>query len=230
MKTLFRKENLKKTILSLVYLVFGVMFCVMPTKMFNFVESALCFVLLIVGIVGILVYSVLSAEDKEVKILLWGIVGLALSICMFLEQRLFGIILSLIIGLGGVGMIISGLKLKKAKNIQWVTDFVIGVVVTALAVATIVLSGTKVAENIIAVFFGIMCLINGIYSIVELILLVKKESKQANEKPADEKETEEQTTEETHEEKLEKVEQSKAEEKKVQEPKEEKPKAKEKKK
>jgi len=212
MKTFFRKENLKKTILSLVYLVFGVLFCVMPSKMFNFVESALCFVLLVVGIIGILVYSLMSAEDKEIKLLLWGIVGLALSICMFLEPRLFGIILSLIIGLGGVSMIISGLKLRKTKNIQWITDFVIGIIVTALAIATIVLSGTKVAENIIAVFFGIMCLINGIYSLVELIILAKKESKQAKEKPAEEQETEEIKAEESQKDKEPKTEEQKVEE------------------
>lgn len=222
MKTFFRKENLKKTILSLVYLVFGVLFCVMPNKMFNFVESALCFVLLVVGIVGILVYSVMSAEDKEIKLLLWGIVGLALSICMFLEPRLFGIILSLIIGLGGVSMIISGLKLRKTKNIQWITDFVIGIIVTALAIATIVLSGTKVAENIIAIFFGIMCLISGVYSLVELILLAKKESKQAKEKPAEEQAKEEIKTEETEKVEEPKTQKQKVEEIKVKEIKEEK--------
>lgn len=222
MKTFFRKENLKKTILSLVYLVFGVLFCVMPSKMFNFVESALCFVLLVVGIVGILVYSVMSAEDKEIKLLLWGIVGLALSICMFLEPRLFGIILSLIIGLGGASMIISGLKLRKTKNIQWITDFVIGIIVTALAIATIVLSGTKVAENIIAIFFGIMCLISGVYSLVELILLAKKESKQAKEKPAEEQAKEEIKTEETEKVEEPKTQKQKVEEIKVKEIKEEK--------
>ena len=222
MKTFFRKENLKKTILSLVYLVFGVLFCVMPNKMFNFVESVLCFVLLVVGIVGILVYSVMSAEDKEIKLLLWGIVGLALSICMFLEPRLFGIILSLIIGLGGVSMIISGLKLRKTKNIQWITDFVIGIIVTALAIATIVLSGTKVAENIIAIFFGIMCLISGVYSLVELILLAKKESKQAKEKPAEEQAKEEIKTEETEKVEEPKTQKQKVEEIKVKEIKEEK--------
>lgn len=192
MKTFFKKENLKNTISSFVYLVFGLMFCIMPAKMFNFVESALCFVLLIAGIVCILIYSLMSVEDKEFKMLFYGIIGLVLGICMFLFQRLFGIILSIIIGLGGVSMIISGLKGKKTKNPQWIADFVIGLVVTALAITTIVLSGTEVAEKIIAIFFGIMCLINGIYSLVGLIILAKKESKQAKtEKEESKSETQE---------------------------------------
>lgn len=177
MKTFFKKENLKNSILSLVYLVFGLMFCILPIKMFNFVESALCFILLIVGIVGILIYSLMAVEDKDFKMLLYGIVGMALSICMFLLPRLFGIILSVVIGLGGVSMIISAIKLKKAKNSQWISDLIIGIIVSALAIVTIVLSGTNVAKKLIAIFFGVMCLINGIYSLVNLIILAKKESK-----------------------------------------------------
>ena len=64
MKTLFKKENLKNTILTLVYLIFGVALLVSPVNMFNFVESALCFVLLAVGIVCVFIYSLMSADDK----------------------------------------------------------------------------------------------------------------------------------------------------------------------
>ena len=70
MKTLFKKENLKNTIFTLMCLVFGVLFCVMPAKMYNFVESALCFVLLAVGIVCIVIYSLMSADDKILKVLI----------------------------------------------------------------------------------------------------------------------------------------------------------------
>lgn len=201
MKTFFKKENLKNSILSLVYLVFGLMFCILPVKMFNFVESALCFMLLIVGIVGILIYSVMAAEDKEVKMLLYGVIGLVLSICMFLFPRLFGIILSVIIGLGGVSMILSAIRLKKTKNPQWISDLVIGIIVTTLAIVTIVLSGTNVAKKLIAIFFGIMCLINGIYNLVNLIILAKKESKQSKIEQQKTEEKVEETISETKEEK-----------------------------
>lgn len=218
MKTFLKKENLKSTIYSLVYLVFGLLFCIMPAKMFNFVESALCFVLLIAGIICVLIYSLMSIEDKEFKMLLYGIVGLVLGICMFLFQRLFGIILSIVIGLGGVSMIVSGIKGKKTKNPQWIADFVIGLIVTTLAITTIVLSGTEVAEKIIAIFFGIMCLINGIYSLVGLILLIKKEGKQTSSE--DSEETKSETQEKVETEKVEESEDLKTEETKLEEPKE----------
>ena len=175
MKTLFKKENLKNTILTLLYLAFGISFCVTPVKMFNYVESALCFILLAAGIVCVLIYSLMSTDDKIVKLLVYGVIGLVLGLCMMLVPRLFGVLLSIVIGYSGISMIISGLKLKKAGQKTWITDFVIGVVVTALSVTTIVLSGTNAGKGITSVFFGVILLINGIYSLVQIIIKLKKE-------------------------------------------------------
>jgi uncharacterized membrane protein HdeD (DUF308 family) len=177
MKTLFKKENLKNTILTLVYLIFGVALLVSPVKMFNFVESALCFVLLAVGIVCVFIYSLMSADDKILKLLIYGVLGLLIGLCMMLVPRLFGVLLSLIVGYSGVSMIVSGVKLKKEGQKTWITDFVIGVVVSALSVTTIVLSliGSAIGRNILAIFFGIILLTNGIYNLVQIILMLKKQ-------------------------------------------------------
>ena len=101
----------------------------MSTLISNFVESALCFVLLAVGIVCVFIYSLMSADDKIMKLLVYGIVGLLIGLLMIFVPQSFGILLSLIVGYSGVSMIISGVKLKKAKQRVWITDFVIGVVV-----------------------------------------------------------------------------------------------------
>lgn len=177
MKTLFKKENLKNTILTLVYLIFGVALLVSPVKMFNFVESALCFVLLAVGIVCVFIYSLMSADDKILKLLIYGVLGLLIGLCMMLVPRLFGVLLSLIVGYSGVSMIVSGVKLKKEGQKTWITDFVIGVVVSVLSVTTIVLSliGSAIGRNILAIFFGIILLTNGIYNLVQIILMLKKQ-------------------------------------------------------
>ena len=132
---------------------------------------------MIVGVAGILIYSIMSSEDKEPKVLVLGIIGLVLAICMFLVPRLFGIILSLIIGFSGASMLYSELKNKNSQKTEKITGLVIGGVVTGLSIVTIVLSGTNVGKKIIAIFFGVMCLINGIYSLVDLILKLKQERK-----------------------------------------------------
>lgn len=182
MKIIFKKENLLKTISTFVFLVLGVLFCVIPVNMYNFVESVLCAVLLLVGIVLILIHSLMSGEDKNFKLILYGIIGLALGLCMLLVPRVFGIILSVLIGFSGVSLILTAQKQKKETGKGWITDFVIGVIVSVLSLATIVLSGTNVAKTIIAIFAGVICLINGVYLLIGLIKLIKSERKQLKEK------------------------------------------------
>ena len=197
MKTLFKKENLKNTILTLVYLIFGVALFVSPVNMFNFVESALCFVLLAVGIVCVFIYSLMSADDKILKLLIYGIIGLLVGLFMMLVPRLFGVLLSLIVGYSGVSMIVSGVKLKKAGQKTWITDFVIGVVVSALSVTTIVLSliGSAIGRNILAIFFGIILLTNGIYNLVQIILMLKQQRVNKKKELAEKSVSGEETTE-----------------------------------
>lgn len=174
MKILFKKENLKTTILALIYLLMGVSFLVVPVGMFNFVETALCVILLIAGVAFIMFYSLMSVEDRNFKNLIHGIVLLALAVCMMIVPRFFGIILSLIIGYSGVSLIISGLKEKKKGEKLWITEFVIGLVVTVLSIVAMILSGTNSAKKIISIFFGIILLINAIYSLTQLVVLVVK--------------------------------------------------------
>ena len=214
MKTLFKKENLKNTILTLVYLIFGVALLVTPVKMFNFVESALCFILLAVGIVCVFIYSLMSADDKILKLLVYGIIGLLIGLFMMLVPRLFGVLLSIIVGYSGVSMIISGVKLKKAGQKTWITDFVIGIVVSALSITTIVLSllGALIARNILAIFFGVIFLTNGIYSLVQIILMLKKQKENKKKELAEKLVSGEETTEIVEEEKEPVVEEQKVEE------------------
>lgn len=176
MNILFKKENLKTTIFTIIYLIFGLLFCIMPTKMFNFAESILCGGLLVVGFVCIVIYALMPGDIRMFKLLIYGIFALVLGLFMLMLAKFFGIILSVIIGASGVNMIIDAVKEKKLGTKTWITDLVIGIVVTALAVVTIVLSGTNVIKNMIAVFFGIMMLIEGIYDLVQLILILKEEN------------------------------------------------------
>lgn len=177
MNTFFKKENLKTTILAAVYLVLGILFCSMQVKMFNFVESFLCFVMIIGGVVCISIYALMSSDGKEFKLFIYGIIAVVFGFLMLTLSRFFGIILAIIVGYNGVLLIIQALKEKSKINKQWITSFVIGIIVTALAIVTIILSGTNSAKKILSLFFGIMFLIEGIYDLVQLIMLAVREHK-----------------------------------------------------
>lgn len=180
MNVIFKKENLKKTIFCILYLVFGLMICILPSRMFNFVETALCIILIFAGIFCILVYSLMPSDAKMFKMLIYGIVSLGFGFLMLFVAKFFAIFLSALIGINGVILIIDAMKEKKQIKQGWIASFVIGIVVTVFALAVMILSGTSVSRNLLAVFFGIIFLINGIYLAVDLGIIISKSSKIAN--------------------------------------------------
>ena len=181
MNILFKKENLKTTVLTILNLFLGVLFCVVQVRMYNFVESVLCMILLGIGVVCITVYALMGEDDKILKLLIYGILATATSVFMMIWHRFFGIVLSLVAGFGGVLMLVEAIKAKKKGQKLWVTDFVIGLIVSTMALVTIILSGTNTAKIILSIFFGLIFLIQGVYSLVQLIILCKKEKRAKNE-------------------------------------------------
>ena len=177
MKTLFKRENIKVTIAAIIYLLFGVLFCVMPIRMYNFSETILCAFLLGAGIVCIVIYALLSHEDKPLKLLLYGIIGVVLGVLILMWPRLLGVILSLIIGYSGTMLIVEFIKNKKQGSKTNVTELVIGIIVTLLSVVAIVLSGTNAAKNILSIFFGLICLTQGLFSVAQLVVVLKQEKR-----------------------------------------------------
>lgn len=177
MNIIFRKENLKKTILCSAFLIFGLLFCILPTRMFNFVESTLCMILLIAGIFCIIVYALVPSDEKMFRLLIYGVVSLVFGLLMLIISKFFTIFLAVLIAVNGVSLIIDALKIKKHTPKLWISDFVIGTIVCSLALVTIILCGTKASKNLLAVFFGIILLINGIYYLVELIQISAKHQK-----------------------------------------------------
>ena len=174
MKILFRKENILKTFLTALYLIAGILFFILLGRMVDFAESVLCSLLIIIGVVCIVIYSILPAESKVYSLLLYGAICAFMGFLILLVPRFFGMVLSIMIGIGGINFVIGARKLKLAGDNSWITSFVIGLVVCALAIVSIVLSGTNIAKNILAIFLGINISIQGIYNLVELILLIKK--------------------------------------------------------
>lgn len=177
MNILFKKENLKKTILTFCYLVLGVFFCLMPKRMYNFVEFVLCYLLLAAGIICIIIYSLMPSDDKEFKLLIFGVLSTAFGFCMILWHKFFGVFLSAIICYSGVCSIVSALKQKRAKERGWVTEFVIGIIVTVLSITTAIFSGTNVSKNILSIFVGVILLLNAGFGISGMVVLIKSEKK-----------------------------------------------------
>ena len=177
MKELIKKENIKLTLSAAIYLVFGVLFCVFLNQMVDFAESAICFVFLIAGAIMMLIYGLLPADAKIVKILVYALAMLIIGLLILFVRKFFIFALAAIIAFGGIQSITDAIKEKK-ENKPWIVQIVIGSVIVALAIAVIILSGTNTAKNIISLFLGITFLIEAIIEIVALVKIVKMAKEQ----------------------------------------------------
>ena len=51
-----KKEQIKATVIASLCIVFGILFCIMPSKTFGIVETIVCVALLLYGVISILIY------------------------------------------------------------------------------------------------------------------------------------------------------------------------------
>ena len=129
MKILLKKENIKILLSAVIYLVLGVLFCALLGNMLDFVETTICFVFLVVGVVLLLAYGLLPADGKIYQILIYGIVCLGLGLLILMVRMFFMIALAAVIAYGGIQSIMTAVKLKK-QNKNWKVNLFIILMLT----------------------------------------------------------------------------------------------------
>ena len=172
MKILLRKENIKLLLSTVIYFVLGLLFCIFLGRMVEFAETIICFVFLVLGAVLLLVYGLLPSDGKIYQLLIYGIVCLALGLLIVLINMFFIFALAAIIAYGGIQSIMSAVKLKK-ENKKWKGELIVGSIIVTLAVAVVVLNGTNIARNIVAVFLGVTFLIEAVFETIAIIKLLR---------------------------------------------------------
>ena len=172
MKVLLKKENIKLLLSAVIYFVLGVLFCTLLGRMVEFAETAICFVFVILGTVFLLIYGLLPGDGKILQLLIYGIVLLGVGLLILMFRTFFIIALSFVIAYGGIQSIMSSIKLKK-QNQKWKGELITGSVIVALALAVVILNGTNIASNIIAIFLGVTFLIEATFEAVAIVKLVK---------------------------------------------------------
>jgi len=171
------KNNILKILLIVLYIVVGILLLIQLNGMLNFIESVLCAVLFVAGIIFIVLYALVPYENREYKFLLYGILCVGLGVLMIFVPRFFGIILSGIIGFGGFSLILENIKSKRDGNKMKIVDLIVGIVVCLLALSTLVLSIVYPEKDILAIIFGINLLVLGIYNLVVLIIIFTHKDK-----------------------------------------------------
>lgn len=165
-----KKEQIKAIVWSSIFIIFGVLFCAMPSKMMTAIETIVCVSLIVYGVVNIFVYCLVNSESKEIARLLKGAVATGIAILLMFVNAVFVFCLGLVVVISGVIYIVSAVKDKKAEDKKWWTGLVIGIVLSVVGLAISILFNTKITQNIVMVIFGITLIADGVVRLIYIFV------------------------------------------------------------
>ncbi len=171
-----KKEKTKTIIVSALLILFGILFCLLPQKFVNAIETALSVFLIIYGLFLIISYCVQPLIYRNSTTIVEGIAIICIGVLLALIPSLF------VLGIG-IAILISGLKtfgyafdVKEIGDKHWWVDLVSGAFVFALGITIVVLCNTKTATNILMIMLGLSLAVKVVINLI-LVFALHREFK-----------------------------------------------------
>ena len=171
----FKNKLVIHTIIASVCLIVGILFCVIPTQTLGAIQTISMIAFLAIGFIATIIYCLAPEGYHNMKWLGIGVVFIGLGLLLVYVSAAFVISLALLIILSGAVNLYRGIKQYKSdKQKDMWFEIVFGAVIALLGLAALILSSTKIAENIVMIMFGVMLILKGVFDIV-LLFVLKKE-------------------------------------------------------
>lgn len=170
------KEQIKPVLIYSVFIVLGLLFCLLPGRMMNTIETLVCVGLLVYGLINIFAYCLVSSDIRDPMKLVKGTIATAVALLLVFINALFIISIGLVIVISGVNYIMVAVKDKRVGDKKWWIGLIVGIIITLLGVAVVVLCNTKIARQIVMIIFGGALIVDGAVRLV-FMFASKKEIK-----------------------------------------------------
>lgn len=174
MKTL--KENLNGILLSLFEIVTGILLLANPAAFTSGIIVACGILLLIVGIISVIKYFRLSAEDgAKSQFLLKGLAALLIGSFLTAQYQWLMITFPLLTVLYGVGILFTGLAkvqwavdMIRLKRGRWVLPAVSAII--SIVCAAIIISSPFSSTAVLWMFTGISLIVEAVFDVIALFI------------------------------------------------------------
>ena len=191
-----KDKNVQMLIISIICVIFGVLFCVLAQTMLNFLQTVLCIILLLYGGFHLVSFCVIAYEDKQVSTFFHGIVPFAVGMLLIFVPSFF------VNAFGAIVLVLEILRLivaVKHKKQYWIINLIASIFFMIASIVLIVLCNVKINQYVVMVILGAILILEGIVNL-SLMYAGKKL------KPKTIEETKEPEVEQSLEEKSENVE------------------------
>lgn len=163
--------------LSILFVVFGILFCVLSQTMLGVIETAICLALIVYGAFFLLVYCLIDSDTRETKSVIKGVGAIAIGLLIIFIPAFF---------MSAIGAIIAGynaLLIARAKNMKeskiegWKSVLISSITFTVLGVGLIVIAIVKVPSLVLMIYLGVTLILQGGYNLVKMYVADKKKNK-----------------------------------------------------
>ncbi len=173
----FMKEKIKITIISIALIVIGILFCALPEKSLELIETILAIGLIVVGVIFVLCYCCAPEFSRGIDMLFFGVVFSALGILIIFIPAALILGIGIVAAIWGINKTGESLKKRELGDNRWWLDFSLGLLVFALSIVLIVFRCTSIASSIIMIYLGISLIVDGIINIIFIYGLKRTISK-----------------------------------------------------
>lgn len=182
---LTKKEKVQTLLPPCLFIVFGILFCVIPNEFLSIVETILAVGLIGYGLVCVILYCFTSSQFRNTSHLVLAVITICLGFLVSLIPSFFIFGIGLIVLTNGIARIKIANDLKVAEVSKWWIELIFGIVILLIGLVIVVMCNTKIAREILMIIFGVSLLVNGILSFVSYFILDFK-LKKLNEKQQNE--------------------------------------------
>lgn len=173
-KNIIERKRIELIVVSALYIVLGILFCVLPNQMLEILETIICIGCMVYGIFFMFVYVVTPDVFKDYGTILKAIIAIAFGLLLIFVKSFFVMAVGVVIILSGVKDIFSSKAYKLLGDKKWWTDLVAGIVYIAAGVTLIVLCNTNVATKAVMIYMGLSLIVNGLVNYAFMFLIHRR--------------------------------------------------------
>ena len=176
--TRFTKKEILSIVVGSVCVVAGALFCAMPQTMYNFLETILCWALILYGGVSIFIYCLTPVIFEDPIRRFSALLSLILGLLIMLIRSFLVMAIACLMILIGIVKIVMATKHKNDQIAQSSADLIVGIVFLVFGVAVGILFWTQIGMRLLMIFLGVILILESVANMV-LMFYKKKEKFEA---------------------------------------------------
>ncbi len=174
---IIERKRIELIVISAIYIVIGILFCVLPNQMLEILETVICVGCMVYGVFFMFVYLVTPDIFKDYATILKAIIAIAFGLLLIFVKSFFVMAVGAVIIFTGVKNILSAKAYKTLGDKKWWTDLVAGIIYIVAGVTLIVLCNTDVATKVVMIYMGLSLIVTGLVNYAFMFLIHKRVKK-----------------------------------------------------